>query len=105
MTTGELYVGIYPDKSMVSSTDFLDMVVKQCPYTIEKLLTGNGTEYKGRYGEHLFMKLAGEVGITQKFTKVNTLRPTVKRPTGHTHSHGRLAQWAILWTARNGPKH
>jgi transposase InsO family protein len=66
----ELYVGIYPDKSMVSSSDFMDMVIKQCPYTIEKLLTDNGTEYKGRYGEHLFMKTCGEAGISQKFTKV-----------------------------------
>jgi transposase InsO family protein len=66
----ELYVGIYADKSMVSSADFLDMVLKQCPYTIEKLLTDNGTEYKGRYGEHLFMKCAGEASISQKFTKV-----------------------------------
>jgi hypothetical protein len=29
----ELYVGIYPDKSMVSGSDFPDMVLKQCPYT------------------------------------------------------------------------
>lgn len=66
----DLYVGIYPDKSMASSSDFLDMVLKQCPYTIEKLLTDNGTEYKGKYGEHAFMKLAGEAGIRQTFTKV-----------------------------------
>lgn len=66
----ELYVGIYPDKSMASSSDFLNMVIAQCPYTIEKTLTDNGTEYRGRYGEHLFMKACGEAGITQKFTRV-----------------------------------
>jgi hypothetical protein len=39
----ELYAGIYPDKSMLSSSDFLDMVIGQCPYTIERTLTDNGT--------------------------------------------------------------
>lgn len=66
----ELYVGIYPDKSMFSSADFLSMVLAQCPYGIEQTLTDNGTEYKGRYGEHTFMKLCGEAGITQRFTRV-----------------------------------
>lgn len=66
----ELYVGIYPDKSMLSSSDFLDVVIAQCPYTIERTLTDNGTEYRGRYGEHLFMKTCGEAGISQRFTKV-----------------------------------
>ena len=66
----ELYVGIYPDKSMFSSSDFLGMVLAQCPYGIERTLTDNGTEYKGRYGEHSFMKTCGEAGITQKFTRV-----------------------------------
>lgn len=28
----ELYAGIYPDKSMASSSDFLDVVIGQCPY-------------------------------------------------------------------------
>lgn len=66
----ELYVGIYPDKSMFSSSDFLSTVLAQCPYSIERILTDNGTEYKGRYGEHSFMKVCGEAGITQKFTRV-----------------------------------
>lgn len=66
----ELYAGIYPDKSMLSSSDFLDMIITQCPYTIEKTLTDNGTEYRGRYGEHLFMKTCGEAGIKQRFTRV-----------------------------------
>jgi transposase InsO family protein len=66
----ELYVGIYPDKSMLSSSDFLNVVLSQCPYGIDQILTDNGTEYKGRYGEHSFMKLAGEAGIRQRFTRV-----------------------------------
>lgn len=66
----ELYVGIYPDKSMFSSSDFLATVLAQCPYGVERTLTDNGTEYKGRYGEHCFMKACGEAGITQKFTRV-----------------------------------
>jgi len=66
----DLYVGIYPDKSMFSSSDFLSVVLAQCPYGIERTLTDNGTEYKGRYGIHEFMKLCGEAGITQKFTRV-----------------------------------
>jgi len=66
----ELYVGIYPDKSMLSSSDFLSVILAQCPYGIERTLTDNGTEYKGRYGEHAFMKACSEAGITQKFTRV-----------------------------------
>jgi transposase InsO family protein len=66
----ELYAGIYSDKSMFSSADFLNVVLAQCPYSIERILTDNGTEYKGRYSEHAFMKTCGEAGITQKFTKV-----------------------------------
>jgi hypothetical protein len=68
----DLYVGIYPDKSMLSSSDFLGMVLAQCPYSIERTLTDNGTEYKGRYGEHAFMKACGEAGIAQKFTRVKS---------------------------------
>jgi len=66
----ELYAGIYPDKSMFSSSDFLGVVLAQCPYGIERTLTDNGTEYRGRYGEHSFMKACGEAGITQKFTRI-----------------------------------
>jgi len=68
----ELYAGIFSDKSNWSSSLFLKRVLQECPYTIERLLTDNGTEYKGRYGEHLFMRTAGEAGIKQSFTKVHT---------------------------------
>lgn len=67
----ELYAGIYSDKTNWSSSRFLGQVLQECPYTIERLLTDNGTEYKGRYGEHLFMRTAGEAGIKQSFTKVH----------------------------------
>jgi len=68
----ELYAGIYSDKSNWSSSSFLQQVLRECPYTIERILTDNGTEYKGRYGEHLFMRVAGEAGIKQSFTKPAT---------------------------------
>jgi len=66
----ELYAGIYWDKSMWSSARFLSTVIQQCPYTIERILTDNGTEYKGKYGEHDFMRTAAESGIKQSFTRV-----------------------------------
>ena len=68
----ELYAGIYPDKSSWSSARFLASVLQQCPYTIERTLTDNGTEYKGRFGEHEFMRACGEAGIKQSFTRVRT---------------------------------
>jgi transposase InsO family protein len=66
----ELYAGIYDDKSSFSSASFLRKVLEQCPYTIEQILTDNGTEYKGRPAEHDFMRRCGESGITQRFTQV-----------------------------------
>jgi transposase InsO family protein len=68
----ELYAGIYPDKSSWSAASFLKSVLRECPYTIERILTDNGTEYKGRYGEHDFMRTCGEAGIKQSFTRVRT---------------------------------
>lgn len=68
----ELYAGIYPDKSAWSAASFLKAVLRECPYTIERTLTDNDTEYKGRYGEHEFMRTASEAGIKQSFTKVRT---------------------------------
>jgi hypothetical protein len=64
----ELYAGIYPDKSSWSAARFLQSVLKECPYTIERILTDNGTEYKGRYNEHDFMRTCGEAGIKQSVT-------------------------------------
>lgn len=65
----ELYAGIYPDKSADSSTAFLKAVIRECPYTIEKLLTDNGTEYKGYVKYYQFMQTCFAVGVKQIFTK------------------------------------
>lgn len=67
----ELYVGIYPDKTQHSAADFLQTVLSQCPYTIERTLTDNGKEYKGKSDEHAFMLVASSRDITQKFTRAN----------------------------------
>jgi transposase InsO family protein len=66
----ELYVGIYPDKSQHSAADFLQSVLQQCPYTIERILTDNGKEYKGKPDEHAFMLVAAAHDIKQSFTRV-----------------------------------
>jgi transposase InsO family protein len=65
----ELYAGIYPDKSSDSSTAFLKAVIRECPYTIERILTDNGTEYKGWVKYHQFMQACFATGIRQIFTK------------------------------------
>jgi transposase InsO family protein len=66
----ELYVGIYPDKSQHSAADFLQSILRQCPYTIERILTDNGKEYKGKPDEHAFMLVAAAHDIKQSFTRV-----------------------------------
>ena len=65
----ELYVRITEDKTQLSSALFLDQVIQECPYTIEKILTDNGKEYKGSH-QHAFMKLCEHHTITQAFTQV-----------------------------------
>lgn len=65
----ELYTGIYPDKSSDSATQFLKDVIRECPYTIEKLLTDNGSEYKGWVKYHKFMQSCFATGIKQIFTQ------------------------------------
>jgi hypothetical protein len=37
----ELYVRITQDKTQVSAALFLDQVIQECPYTIEKIYTDN----------------------------------------------------------------
>jgi transposase InsO family protein len=68
----ELYAGIYPDKSSHSAAQFLRAVIKECPYTIERILTDNGTEYKGWPRYHAFMQTCAAVGIRQNFTRPAT---------------------------------
>ena len=65
----ELYAGIYPDKSAESSTAFLEAVIRECPYTIERMLTDNGTEYKGWVKYHKYMQACFATGIRQIFTR------------------------------------
>ena len=48
----ELYAAILPDKAQHSSSEFLDQVTDECPYTIEVYYTGNGSEYKGNPKHH-----------------------------------------------------
>jgi transposase InsO family protein len=65
----ELYAGIYPDKSQVSSASFLEQVVKECPYTIEYTYSDNGKEFKG-LETHEFVRVCQNNNIGQKFTRV-----------------------------------
>lgn len=65
----EAYVAIHPDKSQYSSSLFLKQILDECPYTIEKVYSDNGTEYKGS-AQHEFVKVCEENGITQWFTRV-----------------------------------
>jgi transposase InsO family protein len=66
----ELYAGIFPDKTQHSAELFLRQVVDECPYTIEYTYSDNGKEFKG-VGDHAFVKACTELGIGQKFTRVN----------------------------------
>lgn len=43
--------------------------IHQCPYSIEKILTDNGREYKGKE-EHEFVKICEQFSITQAYTRV-----------------------------------
>ena len=66
----ELYAGIFPDKTQCSSELFLRQVADECPYTIEYTYSDNGKEFKGA-SEHAFVKACSELGIGQKFTRIN----------------------------------
>jgi len=66
----ELYAGIFPDKTQHSAALFLKQVADECPYTIEYTYSDNGKEFKGT-DSHAFAKACLELGIGQKFTRVN----------------------------------
>lgn len=66
----ELYVRITSDKTQFSATDFLEQVLNECPYRIEKIFTDNGKEYKWS-DDHAFVKLCELSWITQWFTRIN----------------------------------
>lgn len=65
----ELYVKITKDKTQISSTNALAQFIDECPYKIYRLMTDNGTEYKGT-NDHEFVKLCKQEWIKQVFTKV-----------------------------------
>ena len=66
----ELYAGIFPDKTQHSAEIFLRQVADECPYTIEYAYSDNGKEFKG-IAQHAFVNACAELGIGQKFTRVN----------------------------------
>ncbi len=66
----ELYAGIFPDKTQHSAEIFLRQIVDECPYTIEYAYSDNGKEFKG-ITQHAFVNACAELGIGQKFTRVN----------------------------------
>lgn len=66
----ELYAGIFQDKTQYSSELFLLQIADECPYTLEYAYSDNGKEFKGT-DHHAFVKTCSELGIGQKFTRVN----------------------------------
>lgn len=66
----ELYARIYPDKTQHSSADFLARVIRDCPYTIERVMTDNGSEYRGGNIDHAFRYVVHANGLKQSFTRV-----------------------------------
>lgn len=74
----ELYAGIYPDKSSDSSTAFLKAVIRECPYTIERILTDNGTEYRGYVRYHQFMQTCFAVALGRALPGQLRHRPTAR---------------------------
>jgi hypothetical protein len=60
----EGYIAIHEDKSQYSSAHFLKQIIDECPYTIEKVYSDNGKEYKGS-DQHAFVQVCEEHGITQ----------------------------------------
>ena len=61
-----------PDKTQYSAEKFLDQVIEECAYTIEKYYTDNGKEYKGDPERHAFMLKCKQNNIEQAFTKVKS---------------------------------
>jgi transposase InsO family protein len=66
----ELYAVITFNKTQYSSKQFLNQMIKECPYNIEQIYSDNGTEYKGNDEKHEFMLLCKKNKIEQRFTKV-----------------------------------
>ena len=65
----EWYAQIVDNKTQWSTAQVLQHFVDQCPYSIEKILTDNGKEYKWT-NMHQFVQTCEQHSITQAFTKV-----------------------------------
>lgn len=73
-----VYLAVKPDKTARSAKRFLAAAVKAAPFTIQKLLTDNGSEFTDRYltggertptGTHAFDRLCQELGIEHRLTR------------------------------------
>jgi len=72
-----LYAAILPDKTQNSAATFIVQVIEECPYTIERAYSDNGTEYKGT-PDHAFVALCKANSIDQKFTRAWRLQTNGK---------------------------
>lgn len=63
-----LVADIYPDKTMWSSSTFLEMLLVRLPFVMEKHYSDNGGEYRGSH-DHAFVAACVRNGIQQGFTK------------------------------------
>lgn len=69
-----VFVKIYEDQSEKSSVDFLNLLYKNCPVTINKILTDNGTQFTDRFtssskeatGNHAFDKACAKFNIVHR---------------------------------------
>jgi transposase InsO family protein len=72
-----VFMHVYPDQTEKSSVDFLARLHKACPFTIEKLLTDNGTQFTDRFtsrtkeptGRHVFDQACAKAGIEHRLIK------------------------------------
>jgi transposase InsO family protein len=74
----ELFTAILPDKTQYSAERFLEQVLEESAYTIEKAYSDNGKEFKGDPDHHAFMRLCIANKISQNFTRVRTPRTNGK---------------------------
>ena len=73
-----VYLAVKPEKTARSARSFLTALVKAAPFTIQKLLTDNGSEFTDRYltggertptGTHAFDRLCQDLGIEHRLTR------------------------------------
>jgi len=63
-----LMADILPDRSMWSSSVFLDVMVVRSPFSIQCLYSDNGGEFRGN-NTHAYVAGCARLGIQQRFTK------------------------------------